>query len=293
MLYFTAVNEDCVFNFSLIINLKHYSYSEGGDLAIYKAMEPNSSSVYQVYIFFMESTIGGHLTSSRTISSECNGWQVFHLSEIVTESLQDGLNNLGFRILVTRDQYSVMTCEEIGNVFLINTSYIKNDPPLYISGDHALFFDFDKTIAAPQPDQMDTNSSDDNPFLIPEDKLIDYIPVLHLFYATKRKKRNASTSVSRKDMTRKREVLCVRMDKEVILTTMKVKGEEYKIIKPEIYNIGECRTVSKETDVNFECVAIKYTPLEVLAVKETNDQVFSIQSQKNLVIEECGPKFFS
>ena len=178
------MDEECTIQFSAYQN----SYLDV-DLALYKATEQDLSSSYKVYILFMHTPTSVHLVGDRTISSACSGWQVFHLDHYVRDLLEVE-ETLTFRIIVRKYGKS-LSCNQISQLFVMNASLSDWSPPPSAEG----LAGFGGFVPGPDPEEEEGSGTDDskategsfseetNPFSIPKDELIGYIPILTLFYA--------------------------------------------------------------------------------------------------------------
>lgn len=176
-----AVTEDCTIDFGLyLVNKSVYA---GIDIALYKAKESDSPvDYYFMFIIYKTAEYAGVIVSSRVLPTQCSGWQVFHLEDKIFNLLENGYNPFQLRFAVYTAEYRPLNCQEIAHLFLLTSSL-----------DH----DNDGEATEPGADSSgDTNivaegnNSTSNQFLLPENKLIDYIPALTFFYDEPMQERN-------------------------------------------------------------------------------------------------------
>lgn len=151
------------------------------DLALYKASERDHSSSYKIYILFMHTPRSGHLVVDTTISSACSGWQIFHLDPNVREWLKTSSDpKLSFRIIVKRNATKTLSCEQVSDLFLLSAStsqeYEEQGLVEEDEGERGEEGSGEESSLPTEPPSKDTN-----PFPIPRDQQIDYIPILTLF----------------------------------------------------------------------------------------------------------------
>lgn len=228
----------------------------------------------------MISLDAGQTVSSRIISSACNGWQVFHLNQFATDSLQNGYNPLQFKVIVFKNFIKGLNCQEISELFIMGNAVLPL-PPWF--------------PAVPKPDGSgDGASLGENPFSIPNDKLIDYIPALNLFYSdnASRKRRETESLGSNGviKMERNRGKRCFRVDKMTSLQgPIRIRGEEYTILHPVAYNVGECKSdEGKWLFSGQTCGPLKRKSVELLVKKKAEKGSISINRNADIVIEECS-----
>ncbi len=164
------------------------------DLALYKAAEENVS-YYTVYILLLPTPTSAHLVAKRNISSECSGWQVFHLDKYVRDKLEDGLTTLAFQIIVLKNKKERLSCKQVSELFVLNATFSEETTPLPPPEEG--FKGFIPGLAQPTTPEDDQGSAEDskppestpspainetNPFSIPEEELIDFIPIINLFF---------------------------------------------------------------------------------------------------------------
>ena len=252
----------------------------GADLALYKAEEEEAEPAeYTVYILQRVPPAKGYIVGQRTISSQCSGWQVFHLRDFLVGSLEPGINPLPIRLIVFK-QNQLLSCSEIASLFVLNAT-LYHPPPLG-SGDGEL--EGGEELAG-----LDAIT----PFHIPSKLLINYIPVLNFFNTNiSRVPRDAPNSIAR--MERGADIRrCRRSDKMAVLQDhVNSRGDNYTILHPVEHNIGECtwEDASREEEVwlysKQVCAPIKYRVLELLVKTEAGH--ISVYSNADLAIEECS-----
>ena len=240
------------------------------DLALYKVKEEDLTSEYLIYITYMISLDGGQTVSSRLISSACSGWQVFHLSKFATDSLQNGYNPLRFKVIVFKNYVKALNCQEISELFVMGNAVLPLPP----------------WFPKPAEGSGDGEEEPSNPFSIPNDKLVDYIPSLNLFHSenARRKRREAQGSNGVIKMERNG---CFRVDKMTLLQgDIRISGEDYTILHPVLYNVGECKSdEEKWLFTGQTCAPTKRKSMELLVAEKNS---ISINRNADIVIEECS-----
>lgn len=241
------------------------------DLALYKAKETDLSSQYLIYITYMTSLEAGFTVSSRIISSACSGWQVFHLGKLVMDSLQNGHNPLPFKVIVFKNFFKGLNCQEISELFVMGNTVLPLPPW------------FPKPVAG-SGDGEDTP----NPFSIPNDKLVDYIPAVNLFYSgSDKRKRRETKSQGSNGVIKMERNRCLRVDKMTLLHGLiKIGGEEYTILHPVLYNVGECKSDQGQWLFTGQtCAPAKLKSVELLVAGKDS---ISTNRNADIVIDECS-----
>ena len=266
------------------------------DLALYKAKEDDLSTFYLIYIIYLESATNGWIVSEKILDASCEGWQVFHLSSFISTTLQaNGTNNMHFRILAFKNGLEGMSCSQISELFLMRAnqedkdssqedkdssqedkgSGEPNNETELVEEDNAL------EEGAPENDDAFTISSDFEP--------IDYIPVITVFTTKNgRAKRDAGTMSS---ITQSGGGACHRVDKHTRLESVKIADEEYSVVHPTTYNIGECRYEGAEGSLSSteHCVPTGYKSTQMLVQKKTAEsRHYAIHRNTDLIIDSCG-----
>lgn len=113
------VNEDCSFSITLNIDFITNQYLDM-DLSLYKAKE-NELRGYHFFLVYLQSPSSGYIVSNKVMASSCEGWQVFHINNYISQYLKNGTNTLKFRIILYEDAPTPieMNCDRISNVFLM------------------------------------------------------------------------------------------------------------------------------------------------------------------------------
>ncbi len=296
VVFLCAVNEYCEINFTVHI----YATSDysGLDLALYKAEESGNSSSYIVRIeYFTGSAF--EIISSRTISSECSGWQVFHIDQIPFNKIFHAGDNVVPLGIVVEKNGAFLSCDDVGSIFVMTGT----EPEPLGSGDYFYNYWFFDYYYNPFEDQSTEKEEDSNlatnPFSIPDDKLIDYIPVINLFRGDKKRRRRNARSMSLGEglITNENERHCRRTDKMVRLDAIHIDTEVYRVVKPEIFNIGECEFVDKKDDRPSSnssstdvCAPSSFKPLDMLVArkgKNSKKHVYSIR-RKYITVKDCS-----
>lgn len=290
------MNEDCIFDFGVdILDKTEYL---AGDLALYKAEETDPSAFYFVFIIFMVTPTQGHIIANRIINAYCHNWQIFHLDyDVLNKYVVNGYNPFSLRVVVNKNGHKDLRCSEISSLFLLNASFPENkseemttSPTAKGSGDYSSGSDDLK------PEPVFTEAIQ-NPFSLPDDELINYIPVLNLFKTGRRKKREASIEnlrgsnskmliYSEKDKVLNDQGSCQRIDKIIRLNPSNLNAT-YTIIKPQNYNVGECAFMRRGLKrMHSKCIPTNYRPLEMLILQ---DNKISVHKNDNIiVIDDCG-----
>lgn len=282
--YFHAVTEDCSLGFTFGFNPNKNQYLDM-DLSLYKAKEDDSSTYYLVFIIYIVSPTNGYIMSSRNIDADCDGWQVFHLHDYVSSTLQNGTNFLQFRVLVFKDGQFGMPCSEISNIFRMNAVQEEVQEE-----DEGSALD-DKTTATTTEETVDGITE----YVETLDNQLDYIPVMTIFTAKKERKKR-DTSVRRlvtADKAAKNR--CRRVDKFATQDSIWISNELYSVLHPVTYNVGECKYESEEGDAGVvskqHCVPTKFKSVEMLVKKTTQSRHYVIHRNNDTIIDECGLSF--
>lgn len=286
------MSNQCVIEFDL------YSLSVasliGADLALYKAQEPGDARYYLIYIIQLFGEHAGDIVAHKSISSQCHGWQVFHLKESFAKYVKQE-ETAKFRILVSTLSFKQLDCNQISNLFLLTATDLSE-----ASGDRENSEEGE--LLTPEP----------NTFHIPQSERIDYVPSLNIFETqagtlqlfndnyNRRKRDSVSVSVGVKVSTNTRR--CYRAEKMSFLPHS-ISNRPYSVIRPLQYDIGECQSVQEDKtgddgqidDEDQEkwlyskhvCAPTKYQKILSFILQKSSSQLM-IYWLPNVVIDECG-----
>lgn len=284
------MSEECELDFD------HYFLSDdgytGADLALYKAQEFGEARDYLIYIIHVINEQAGHLVAYKALSSDCHGWQVFHLDESFSRHVRKD-EPVKLQIIVSTITFEQLDCSQVSDLFLLTAPMVERPEGAAIaSGDH-------EDLLTPKPPTPKPNH-----FNIQSQRL-DYIPTLNVFDVAEgtlpffdRKRRDISNISA---ITVSENKGCYREEKVSFLPHY-VSDRPYSVIQPSLYDVGECLVTPKEKsgkDIdkvgdkdqekwpypNHLCAPTKYT--EILSHISTKDghQIYWLP---DVVIEECG-----
>ena len=269
----------------------------GIDLAFYKAREAESNDFYLVYILSITQSNLVDLAAYRIIPAQCSGWQIFHLNnEVISRYIHEGDNDLTFEIIMSRNSSSILPCETVRSLFLLNATAYKtpeNSTELWEGSGEADLLENESTppnndslpiFATTEASSTETDAEKNiDLFSLTDKEKFDHVPVLNMFYSTMSGKRDV-------DGSRDEKKNWCRLVKKVIRieSTVKINNETFTVIAPRDYNIGECRTSTHRA--KEECLPKRHRPLELMVSSWTEGKEFvSIyNSLEVMVIEECG-----
>lgn len=206
-----------------------------------------------------------------------------------------GENDMRFRVIVFKNGIVGMSCSQISSVFLMNATYLEDAPPQVQGSGGGLGF-LERTRR--EENSLNQTVTSDL-FSIPEDKLINYIPVLNIFSAKqqKRRRRNTVDTPTHINITTE-SGRCYRADKIAVFDSINIEDEPHTILRPANYNVGECKVGGDGQDKDERpflepfseqiCVPIKFKSVEMLVRKKTGTRHLSIHRNNDIIIEECG-----
>lgn len=278
------MSDQCVIDFNLYsLNAAGYV---GADLALYKAQEPGDTRYYLIYIIQVFGEQAGDIVALKSISSQCHGWQVFHLENSFAKYVKQG-ETAKFRIIVSTLSFQQLDCNQISDLFLLTAPPSKELSEA--SGDRE-----SSELLTPEP----------NMFHIPRSERIDYIPTLNIFDAQagtlqlfndnfNRKKRDTMSVTAGVEVS-KNTKRCYRAEKMSFLP-YSISDRPYSVIRPLQYDIGECQSVHEDKTGDDEgqiddeqvCAPTKYTKILSFISQKSCPQLM-IYWLSDLVIDECG-----
>lgn len=285
------------------ISVKANTSFKGIDLVLYKAKEPKpKNDFYLVFILASatSSSTVAKLAAYKVIEARCSGWQMFHLDHsTMADLINDEENDIHFELLVAKNYDGILPCETVHSMFLLTTdAHIVMAPsenstttPKEGSGD---YLTDESTTPSNETSSATTEAATKakitNPFSLPDDGLLYHVPILNMF-VKKFSKRNADTSKYYNTRTEKR--WCQLTENVVNLdSTIQINNDTYTVIAPKVYNVGECRVSTKESDgvKEKDCLPRRLRPLELVVSRWTGGKqfVFIHESPEVMVIEDCG-----
>ena len=270
------------------IDFDHYFLSDAGytgaDLVLYKAQEFGEVREYVIYIIHVLDEGAGHLVAFKTLSSDCHGWQVFHLEDAFIRHVRPD-KPVKFKIIVSTITFDQLDCSQVSDIFLLTAPTAEE----VASGDN-------EELLSPKPNHFNIQSQrlDYLPTLNVFD--VDYDILLPLFGRKRRDIPNIPATTASKNERR-----CYRVEK-VSFLLHDVSDRSYSVIQPLLYDVGECQSIpigksgegtgkvdDKDQDKwlspNDLCAPTKYKTIPSHISTKDGHQIYWLP---DMVIEECG-----